>query len=157
MRVRKNRFGQFAEGDMTPMIDMTFQLIAFFMVLINFTEAETDQRVELPSSILAIPPDQPLEQPLTIQLTRDGTAIVGGEDYAVGQALEGVLGRERRALGLVGKTPAETTIIIRAHRDAETGKVQEIIELCQKAGFEKFRLRAKEDSSVPNYPSLAGG
>jgi len=27
------------EPDMTPMIDMTFQLIAFFMVLINFSQS----------------------------------------------------------------------------------------------------------------------
>ena len=43
--------------DMTPMIDMTFQLIAFFMILINFAEGEQDQRVQLPSSTLAKPPD----------------------------------------------------------------------------------------------------
>ena len=38
---------------MTPMIDMTFQLIAFFMVLINFTEADQNQAINLPSSELA--------------------------------------------------------------------------------------------------------
>ena len=29
---------------MTPMIDMTFQLIAFFMFVVNFSEAEQDDR-----------------------------------------------------------------------------------------------------------------
>ena len=43
------------EGDLTPMIDMTFQLIAFFMVLINFTEADQDERIKLPTSVLAKP------------------------------------------------------------------------------------------------------
>ena len=32
------------EFDMTPMIDMTFQLIAFFMVLINFDASDQDER-----------------------------------------------------------------------------------------------------------------
>ena len=35
----------FVELDYTPMIDMTFQLIAFFMILINFSDAEVDDRV----------------------------------------------------------------------------------------------------------------
>ena len=36
------------EIDMTPMIDMTFQLITFFMVVKNFSEAEQDDRIQLP-------------------------------------------------------------------------------------------------------------
>ena len=39
--------------DMTPMIDVTFQLIAFFMFVLNFSEVDQDQRVNLPSSELA--------------------------------------------------------------------------------------------------------
>ena len=46
----KARGPEFVELDYTPMIDMTFQLIAFFMILINFSDAEQDQRVQLPSS-----------------------------------------------------------------------------------------------------------
>ena len=48
---------------MTPMIDMTFQLIAFFMVLINFSEVEQDQRITLPASELAKPPEVGVRRP----------------------------------------------------------------------------------------------
>jgi len=50
---KRKEVEQTAEADMTPMIDMTFQLIAFFMVLINFAEDNMDDRVKLPSSELA--------------------------------------------------------------------------------------------------------
>ncbi len=43
------------EGDLTPMIDMTFQLIAFFMVLVNFGQTESHDLVVLPSSVLVKP------------------------------------------------------------------------------------------------------
>ena len=43
MRVKRHK-PTIHEGDLTPMIDMTFQLIAFFMVLINFTDTEQDER-----------------------------------------------------------------------------------------------------------------
>ena len=45
-----------AEVDMTPMIDIVFQLIAFFMVISNFEQTQADERVRLPEDVLAIPP-----------------------------------------------------------------------------------------------------
>src|SRR4051812_37870278 len=41
--------------DMTPMIDIVFQLITFFMVVINFDAADTDERVKMAISDLARP------------------------------------------------------------------------------------------------------
>jgi biopolymer transport protein ExbD len=43
--------------------------------------------------------------------------------------------------------PADATLIIRAHKDCQTGKVQEVIKTCQEKKFEKFVLRAKEEST----------
>ena len=58
MRLKKKRGSGMHEGDLTPMIDMTFQLIAFFMVLVNFAESEQNEKVLLPSSELAKPPEK---------------------------------------------------------------------------------------------------
>lgn len=134
----------FAEGDMTPMIDMTFQLIAFFMVLINFTEADQNERIRLPISQLAKPPDAPLEDPITLQLTREGTVLLGGEEFSV-ERLQVPLRRERQIIEATpNKTVAGATIIIRADMRAKAGKVQEVIKVCQETGFERFALRAKQ-------------
>ena len=122
---------------MTPMIDMTFQLIAFFMVLINFAEVDRNERIRLPRSALAKPPDAPVSSPLTLQLTRQGTVIVAGEEMPVA-GLRRVLPRERQV---------SHTVVIRADGRAQTGKVQEIIDACQKSGFQKFTLRAKCEPS----------
>lgn len=143
MRIKKADAG-IQEGDLTPMIDMTFQLIAFFMVLINFTQSEQDDRVKLPDSELAKPPDSPLEFPITLHLTKTGTVVIGGEEIGVSQ-LPPYLSREATALRSKGKGLSDATIVIRAHKDAETGKVQELIKKCQENNFEKFALRAKED------------
>ena len=153
MRVKVRQFGEECEADLTPMIDMTFQLIAFFMVLVNFTQAEQDARVDLPASKLAKPPEEQREQPLTIQLAKitDSDparfiALVGGDEVQVGTELEGILTRERRAFGANKRNVAEVVVIIRAHKDVPTGQVQEVIQICQTTGFERFKLRAKEDS-----------
>ena len=133
----------FAQGDMTPMIDMTFQLIAFFMVLINFTEADQNERIRLPSSELAKPPDAPLELPITLQLTERGTVLFVGEERPIG-GVGPLLLREKQVMQQRGKSPSKATVVIRADADAKTGTVQELIKVCQETGFEKFALRAKQ-------------
>ena len=53
--------------DMTPMIDMTFQLITFFVFTLNFSQAVQDDRVQLPLSQLAQPAEGAAEDPITLQ------------------------------------------------------------------------------------------
>jgi biopolymer transport protein ExbD len=127
------------------MIDMTFQLIAFFMILINFDAAEVDQRIKLPLSELAKPPQQPLESPITLQMDEKGRTIAVGEIYATPQDVRPLLNLERSTLEQRGQSAGSATIVIRAHKDAKTGHVQELIKVCQEAGFEKFTLRAQEE------------
>ena len=150
MKYRKAQT-ELLEADLTPMIDMTFQLIAFFMLIINFTEAEQDQRIQLPKSELAKPPEQPFEVALTIQLMKDtGTdqemIIYAGEVMPLAN-LPRVLNREREFLKRTQRSPSDATIIIRADGRAKTGVVQEIIQKCQDAGFEQFALRAQQEES----------
>ena len=129
------------EMDMTPMIDVTFQLIAFFMFVLNFSEVDQDQRINLPSSELAKPPEAPYEQPLTIQLTADDTILFAGDELTPDE-LQSALMREAQIIkAYPNKKLSDVTVVIRADRVAKTGKVQEIIQMCQKAGFDTFALR----------------
>jgi biopolymer transport protein ExbD len=142
---RKRGGGGIAEGDMTPMIDMTFQLIAFFMVLVNFAEVDQNERIRLPSSELAKPPDAPTKQPITLQLTKKGTVLMGGEERSI-PGLKPLLLREKQVLEAMPNVGyRDATIVIRADRTAKTGRVQEVIKVCQETGFEKFVLRAKQE------------
>lgn len=134
------------EVDMTPMIDMTFQLIAFFMIALNFSAAEQDERIRLPSSILAIPPEGALEEPLTLQLTERGTVLFAGNEVTVDD-LKPSLRREAQVMERLQKPVADATVIIRADADSQSGKVQDLIRLCQETGFERFSLRAKQKES----------
>ena len=130
--------------DMTPMIDMTFQLITFFMFVMNFSEAEQDDRVQLPMSQLAKPTEGTIETPITLQLTNNGSIIYAGEMVAF-RDIGGYLEREKSVMIDAGKEPAAATVIVRADGRAKTGEVQEIIKICQEKGFEKFALRAQYD------------
>ena len=148
MRYESRRGAPAAKMDMTPMIDMTFQLIAFFMVLVNFSEADQNELIKLPSSELAKPPDAPLTKPITLQVTDNGEVIFGPDRVTVA-GIKPLLTREKQLLEARGDQSAQSaTIIIRADRDTKTGKVQEVIKACQDTGFEKFALRAKHQEAT---------
>ena len=144
MRISKRRWAGIQEGDMTPMIDMTFQLIAFFMVLINFSQSEQHDRIVLPTASLAKPPDAPLETPITLHVLQSGRVIIGGQDVDL-LGLKPHLVSEANVLTLRGKTPADATIVVRAHKHAPTGRVQDVIRTCQENRFDRFILRVKEE------------
>ncbi len=130
---------------MTPMIDMVFQLIAFFMVLINFTEAEQDERVKLPLSELAKPPEVAYEIPLTLQMTSDNEVIMSGNLITL-EELRAALKREAQIIRAgEGAKLSDVTIIIRADAGAKTGMVQEMIAASQEAEFETFALRGQQE------------
>lgn len=125
------------------MIDMTFQLIAFFMVLINFTQSEQNAKVTLPTSELAKPVDTPIEFPIIIHLTSEDNVVIGGDTVSIA-ALRSRMQPEIALLTLEGKGPADANIIIRSHRTTPGGRVQDLINKCQELGFENFALRVKE-------------
>ena len=153
MRIRPKTDTRIVEGDLTPMIDMTFQLIAFFMLVINFSEVEQDQRVQLPASELAKPPAAPYEQPFTIHLTRNDQYIFGGATHTELSQLESALRLETQIIKRhTSKNLSDVTIIIRGDENAKTGQVQEVIQICQKLEFEKFALRGKQS----DVPTLGG-
>ncbi len=144
MRFRARSTTAAASNDLTPMIDMTFQLIAFFMFVLNFSEVDQDERIQLPASELAKPPETAPELPLTIQVTQDGTAVFAGQSLSLAE-LRIRLRKEAAILDYLKKSPTQATMIIRADAATATGRVQQVIEVCQSSRFEKFALRAKQE------------
>lgn len=133
-----------AEPDLTPMIDMTFQLIAFFMVLMNFSASEQNDKVTLPESELARPAEAAEELPITLHMPENGTVVLGGVTSTV-EGIRPLLETELLLLESKNRKASEANVIIRAHRSAQGGRVQELMEKCQELGFEKFSLRVKEE------------
>jgi biopolymer transport protein ExbD len=143
------------EIDMTPMIDVTFQLITFFMVITNFENTRADERVKLPKDQLARPSEQTREDEIVLNMgyvrgsggERLGGPFVfygDGENYQVDQ-LGPILKREFQYFKDMGKKPDDATVVLRADAEVPTGQVQEAIKLSQEAGFTKFALKATQE------------
>lgn len=142
-RAKKNH-SMTSEVDMTPMIDMTFQLIAFFMFMLNMKESEQNEHVQLPDSVLAKPPDAPIENPITMHVSATGDIYIGGAKTS----LAGVgpyLNAEANAFQAMDVPLNEVNVIIRGHKDSKTGMIQNLMKVCLDQGYENFLLRAREE------------
>ena len=131
--------------DMTARIDMVFQLIIFFMVLINFAQDDQNDKIKLPASELAKPADTPLTFPITLNLDSTSTIYIGASIATV-DSIAPLLRTEISLLTSRNQTPKDANIVIRAHRNAAGGMVQDLIKKCQELGFEKFVLRVREET-----------
>ena len=56
------------QPDMTPMLDLTFQLTFFFMLALNFSSDIQSDLIHLPASEIAKPSEGALETPITVQI-----------------------------------------------------------------------------------------
>lgn len=144
MRFRKKRETGILEADLTPMIDVTFQLIAFFMLLINFSEVDRAEEILLPAHQLARPPESRPEYQVILNLLQDGSVKFSGQKIDEIDFLTGLLNREVSAAQREGVPPGEIAVIVRSHQDTPTGLVQRLITKCQSMELENFSLRVKE-------------
>ena len=126
------------------MIDVTFQLIAFFMLLINFSEVDRAEEILLPAHQLARPPETRPEYQIILNLLPDGSVKFSGQKVPQIEFLTGLLNREISAAQRENVPPGEIAVIIRSHQDTPTGLVQELMTKCQALKLENFSFRVKE-------------
>jgi biopolymer transport protein ExbD len=131
--------------DLTPMIDVTFQLIAFFMFLMNFSQIERAEEIMLPTSAVAVPPRELPAYQIILNLVEDGSVIHDGQRI---EKIEFITSLLRREIGAAARqdvgNPGDISVVLRAHQDTPTGQVQELIKKCQESELETFSLRVKE-------------
>lgn len=145
MKFSKKRSSEILEGDLTPMIDMTFQLIAFFMLLINFSEVDRAEEIMLPTSVLAVPPEVRPDYQIILNLEPGGTVKFGGQTIDKIDSMGVIFTQEINAAAREGvNNPGDIAVIIRSHENTPTGLVQDLISKCQESELQSFSLRVKE-------------
>ncbi len=140
------------ELNMTPMIDVVFLLIIFFMLITDLTQQDLEQ-LELPAAASAVPdqPDPEVVRPV-INILDTGEMIVKRErKYDPEQddlrEIEVYLSNQAhlmptRPLNADGSGPRvpDHPLLIRADRNAEFKYVQRVMELCSKKGIQIWKL-----------------
>lgn len=144
MRFKKQNV-KVMEGDLTPMIDMAFLLISFFMLLVNFSETDRAEEITLPVSALAVPPAERPDYQIILNLELNGAVKFHGQVIDKIEFLTPIIRQEINSAAREGiNNPGEIAVIIRSHEDTPTGLVQRLIMKCQQEKLENFNLRVKE-------------
>lgn len=133
-----------ADPNLTPILDMVFQLVTFFMLVINFKGATLDLSLKLPVLGSARPLDSRSgKDPIVLNIDSEGVVKIFGAPVDLDQHLT----REARILkSLQGPAAAagavDTPVVIRADRSVTFHLLNSVITTCQKHGFHHYQLSA---------------
>jgi len=119
--------------EMTPLIDVVFLLIIFFMVSTVFVDFSRRMDLNLPSSKSSIIDEKP--KTLEIKMSKDKKIFLAGKPVTL-------LGLEQtlRKIDVKGK---KQTAIIRADKVLPYGEVIQVMGLLQKAGIPDISVAVK--------------
>jgi biopolymer transport protein ExbD len=137
-----------SQPNLTPLLDMVFQLITFFMLVINFKDAALDQTLQLPVLGSARPLDtKGLEDLLVLNIDAEGRLKVYGTQRDVMSYIADEARQEESRLK-AKNTPLKpgeelpTMVVIRADRATPFKLLNDIIKACQSHNYRKFALKA---------------
>lgn len=136
-----------AEPNLTPILDMVFQLITFFMLVINFKSASMDLSLKLPVVGSARPVDtQGREDLLVLNIDAAGQLNV----FGVPKEIDSYIAAEAQASRLTARRKGTdedseelpTIVVVRADRATPFHLLNRVILACQQNGFRRFALKA---------------
>jgi biopolymer transport protein ExbD len=120
------------EINMTPMIDVTFLLLIFFMTVNQVSKTQREQ-LDLPQ--LSGTQDQSQEA-LVVNVDRDGQIIVSASPLTLPQLI-GIMSAE---LSKVNNDPNQITVLLRADRRGNCRTVNEIVTALVLLNIHRVRL-----------------
>ena len=136
MKVPNQQHRPFAGANMTPMIDVVFLLIIFFLVSSHLARQESRLPVELPVASMHHPMNiDPVS--LTITVNRDRQVLVGGAIVAEGD-LEAVLSE------VTWRDGEAASLRIRTDGAVPYGTIEPILKASALAGLLDIKLAVKE-------------
>jgi len=122
-RERKHKVGEKAEQNMTPMIDVVFQLLIFFIVTLKQEDILARLDVNRPA------PDTVPPQKLDIELLQI-------QVYNLGFVLQGqrvTLEELQRQLERIGRNSPNTSVVIKCTADSPHAYLMQVLNACGKA------------------------
>lgn len=127
---------------MTPMIDVVFQLLVFFICTVNFEVIEdllpTNLAVAGSTSTAApVDVDPDLEHVVVKAAVRDGRV-----QWAVNQRPCNSLAEVRDVLSVVAQIDASLPVILDVEPDVPLGDMIDVYDLCRLVGFERIQFAA---------------
>jgi len=130
MKFRKQKNGKSGVGatlDLTPIVDVVFNLLIFFALSLNFAATSGGINVKLPSASSAEPVK--MEQ-VTVNLTQDGQVYYNDKKIEIADLPTKLKGVEDK----------DSIVIIRADNSVPHGQVVQVMDIVKSEGFSKLAI-----------------
>jgi len=114
--------------DLTPVIDMVFLLLIFFLVATTFHQTEREMQIALPVADTSLPMSSLLRE-LVVNVDRDGRIILNGRSVNADE-LRGTITQA------VAANP-EPKVTVRGDRDATYAHIVAALDICKSAGIQE--------------------
>ena len=137
MAVRIKQGAALSSLSLTPLIDVVFLLLIFFLVATRFANEDRELDVALPSASEAQPLTEKPRQ-VFVNVDEGGAFFVGGKVLTADE-LESVL---RQAMA---DNPINQSVVIRADRRVQFDYVVTVMDLCNKVGIHDYVVSTKGD------------
>ena len=130
MAVQLKRTQAIGSLSITPLIDVVFLLLIFFLIATRFSDEERQLDLNLPSVTEALPVTaQPNE--IVVNINAEGQFFIDGAFRQLEQ-VEQILRRAQ------ANNPLTQTVVIRADKKADWDYVATAIDVCKKSGIQEF-------------------
>jgi biopolymer transport protein ExbD len=126
--------------NMTPMIDVVFLLIIFFLVSNHLVRQETLMQVELPEAFSGEAESAGARPRLTLTVLADGTCFVAGEPVTHSEV-------EARIATLVARGGPDVEVRVRGSRELPYRLVEPLMVACAKRGVWNLTFAVHEPES----------
>jgi len=117
---------QAASIDLTPIIDMVFLLLVFFLVATTFHQTEREMQIALPAASAAGPISTALRE-IIINVKEDGTMIVSGRTVAPADL--------RLLVEQAAAANPEQKVTVRGDRETAYANIVVALDICKSAGI----------------------
>jgi biopolymer transport protein ExbD len=145
-KIKKGRIA--VRIDMTPLVDVAFLLLTFFMMTTQFTPPE-QVKIEVPSSHSAI--KLPDSNVMTIYVNKDGGIYMGvdgqelmarlfGQDAKLKKQVEVKLDNLPDLLIQARISNPKLRTVIKGDKDADYGVIEDIMGILQKVNITRFAM-----------------
>lgn len=135
MKLPSRHHGGGLKFNLTPMIDVVFNLIIFFLAASHMARSEITADVELPRAATGGPEEADLNRRLIVTVLDNGRLNVGGREMALPQVNQ---------LMADGRGSHETTgdfeVRIRTDRRAPYRHIEPLLLSCARAGITNVRF-----------------
>ena len=126
--------------NMTPMIDVVFQLIIFFVCTTDMQKKALDENVKLAMAPHGRPVEQKDPREVIVDLDSQGRISIN-RTYMSAEYLRGVL---RKVVAEYGQS---TPVVIRGDGRTKHGDVKRVMDACTGAGLWKVKFAAIKESA----------